>query len=110
MVILHEQVFVEKAKGAVSGVKVVAESYWETFERTIDDKISNVIKGIGMPSKDEIESLTQRVEDLTKAVEKIKAAEAPKPRAARKPAAKKTTTAKKAATPKKPAEKSTDKK
>ena len=83
---------VEKAKGAVNGVKVVAESYWETFERTIDDKISGVIKSIGVPSKDEIDSLSQRVEELTKAVAKIKTADAPKPRAARKPAAKKTTT------------------
>ncbi len=96
---------VEKAKGAVTGVKVVAESYWETFERTIDDKISGVIKGIGVPSKDEIDSLSQRVEDLTKAVAKIKTTEAPKARAARKPAAKKTTTVKKTTTTKKPADK-----
>ncbi len=31
---------VDQAKGAVTGVKVVAESYWETFERTLDDKVT----------------------------------------------------------------------
>ena len=90
---------VDKAKGAVTGVKVVAESYWETFERTLDEKVTNVIHKIGVPTKDEIDSLTKRVEDLTKAVEKFKTADAPKaaPKAARKPAAKKTAAKKPAA-------------
>jgi poly(hydroxyalkanoate) granule-associated protein len=87
---------VEKAKGAVSGVKVVAESYWETFERTIDDKVTAVIHRLGVPTKDEIDTLTDKVEILTTAIEKLRTKEAPKPRArsaakstARKPAAKK---------------------
>ncbi len=102
------KVHVEKAKGTVSGVKVVAESYWDTFENTIDEKISNVMNRLGVPLKDDLDSLSQRVEDLAKAVAKIKTTEAPKPRATRKPAAKKTATAKKPAA--KPAEKTTPKK
>ena len=99
---------VEQAKGAVSGVKVVAESYWETFERTLDDKVTAVIHRIGVPTKDEIDTLTERVESLTSAIEKLRTKQTPKPRtratAAKKPAsakpaakkapAKKTTTAK----------------
>jgi len=92
---------VDQAKGAVSGVKVVAESYWETFERTLDEKLTVVIHRIGVPTKDEIDTLTERVENLTSAIEKLRTKEAPKPRkranAAKKPAAKKTTTAKKPA-------------
>jgi poly(hydroxyalkanoate) granule-associated protein len=90
---------VEKAKGAVTGVKVVAESYWETFERTLDEKVTSVIHRIGVPTKDEIDTLTAKVENLTAAIDKLRAKEAPKPRtrsAASKPkaaATKKTSTA-----------------
>ena len=87
---------VDQAKGAVSGVKVVAESYWETFERTLDDKVTAVIHRIGVPTKDEIDTLTVRVEALTAAIDGLRTKETPKPRAAaaktpaaKKPAAKK---------------------
>ena len=97
---------VDQAKGAVSGVKTVAESYWETFERTVDDKVTTVIHRIGVPTKDEIDTLTDRVEALTDAIEKLRTKETPKPRAraaakkttTRKPAAKKTPAKKPAAT------------
>ena len=92
---------VDQARGAVSGVKVVAESYWETFARTLDEKVTAVIHRIGVPTKDEIDTLTERVENLTTAIEKLRTKAAPKPRkratATKKPAAKKATTAKKPA-------------
>ncbi len=66
---------VEQAKGAVSGVKVVAESYWETFERTLDDKVTGVIHRMGVPTKDEIDTLTERVENLTASIDKLRAKE-----------------------------------
>jgi poly(hydroxyalkanoate) granule-associated protein len=89
---------VEKAKGTVAGMKTVAESYWETFGRTVDDQMTAVIHRIGVPTKDEIEALTKKVEDLTVAVDNLRTKRAAKPKttAAKKPAAKKTT-AKKAA-------------
>ena len=98
---------VEQAKGAVTGVKVVAESYWETLERTLDEKVTGVIHRMGVPTKEEIDILTERVENLTAAIDGLRVTETPKPRtttkktaakktaAAKKPAAKKTTTAKK---------------
>jgi poly(hydroxyalkanoate) granule-associated protein len=88
------KVQVEKARGAVAGVKTVAESYWDTFGRTVDEKMTAVIHRIGVPTKDEIETLTRKVEDLTKAIEKLRAKEAP---AAPKPAARKPAAAKAAA-------------
>jgi len=90
---------VEKAKGTVSGMKTVAESYWETFGRTIDEQVTAVIHRIGVPSKDEIETLTKKVEDLTVAVDNLRTKSAAKPKAktAKKPAAKKATTKKAAA-------------
>ncbi len=93
---------VEKAKetavGTVTGVKAVAESYWETFEKKIDERLTGVIHTLGVPTKDEIETLTKKVEELTQTIEKLQKKEAParKP-AARKPAAKKTAATKTAA-------------
>jgi poly(hydroxyalkanoate) granule-associated protein len=90
---------VEKAKGTVAGMKTVAESYWETFGRTVDDQMTAVIHRIGVPTKDEIEALTKKVEDLTVAVDNLRTKRSAKPKttAAKKPAAKKTTTKKAAA-------------
>lgn len=90
----------EKAKGAATGVKTVAESYWDTFGQTIDDTVTKVIKRVGMPTKDEIKALNKKVAELTKAVENLKGADtkpAAKKPAARKPAASKRPAAKKPA-------------
>ena len=97
----------EQAKGTVLGMKTVAESYWETFGRTIDDKVTSAIHRIGVPTKDEIETLTKKVEALTVSIDKLRTKEAASAKArtttAKKAAApRKTTTAKKPA-PKKPA-------
>jgi len=79
---------VEKAKGAVTGVKTVAESYWETFEKTLDDRMTAVVHRLGVPTKDEIQTLTKKVDKLTSTIEKLqkKAAPARKPTAAAKTA------------------------
>jgi poly(hydroxyalkanoate) granule-associated protein len=88
---------VEKAKGTVAGMKTVAESYWETFGRTIDDQMTTVIHRIGVPTKDEIEALTKKVEDLTVAVDNLRTKSAATKPAAKKTTAKKTTARKTAA-------------
>ena len=96
----------EKAKGTVAGLKVVAESYWETFSRTVDDSVTTVVHRIGVPTKEEIETLTKKVEDLTAAVDNLRTKETPRPRTtAKKPATKRATTAKKTTTTKKTAAK-----
>jgi poly(hydroxyalkanoate) granule-associated protein len=64
---------VEQARGAVSGVKTVAESYWDTFERTLDEKFTAALHRIGVPTKDEIENLTKKVEELTVSIDKLRA-------------------------------------
>ncbi len=93
---------VEQARGTVAGMKTVAESYWETFGRTIDDKVTTVIHRIGVPTKDEIETLTKKVEDLTASIDKLRTKEAATARA-RATTAKKATAAKRATTTKKAA-------
>ena len=56
---------VEKAKSTVAGMKTVAESYWETFGRTVDDQMTAVIHRIGVPTKDEIETLRTQLRSKT---------------------------------------------
>lgn len=91
---------VEQAKGTVVGMKTVAESYWETFGRTVDDQMTAVIHRIGVPTKEEIESLTKKVEALTVAVDKLRTKEATATKSAAKKTAPKKTAAKKTATKK----------
>lgn len=82
----------DKAKGAATGVKTVAESYIDTFGRTIDDSVTQVIHKLGVPTNADIKALNKKVSELTKAVDKLKTGEAKpaaKKPAARKPAAKK---------------------
>ncbi len=79
----------ETALGTVTGVKAVAESYWETFEKKIDERLTGVIHTLGVPTKDEIEALTRKVEELTRTIEKLQKKDTP----ARKPAAKRPATA-----------------
>ena len=97
----------DKAKGAAAGVKTVAESYWDTFGQTLDDKLTSVIGRLGVPTKDEINGLNKKVADLTKAVDNLRTQQtkpAPSKAPARKPtAAKKPAEAKKAAPVKAPA-------
>ena len=52
---------VEKARGTVAGMKTVAESYWETFGRTVDDQVTAVIHRIGVPTKDEMKKFDESV-------------------------------------------------
>ncbi len=86
---------VERAKGTMAGMKTVAESYWETFGRTVDDQMTAVIHRIGVPTKEEIEILTQKVESLTVAVDKLRTKQASAPKPAAKKAAPKKAAAKK---------------
>jgi len=86
---------VERAKGTMAGMKTVAESYWETLGRTVDDQMTAVIHRIGVPTKEEIEILTQKVESLTVAVDKLRTKQASTPKPAPKKAAPKKAAAKK---------------
>ena len=82
---------IEKARGAVTGVKTVAESYWDTFGQTLDEKLSTVIHRLGVPTKNEIDTLNKKVDALNKAIKSLKTKEtkaAPKT-TTRKPATRK---------------------
>lgn len=77
---------VEKAKGAVGGMRTVAESYWETLEHTVDEQMTAVLHRIGVPTKDEIETLSKKVQDLTTSIEKLRGKETARARTPRRKA------------------------
>lgn len=83
---------VDRAKGR-------AENMWDRVEERLDDSVSGALHRLGVPSRDEIATLTRRVEDLTRVVEQLKDQPAPAKKPARKPAAKKPAARKTAAKP-----------
>jgi len=91
---------VEKAKDTMDGVKTSGESYWDTFSNTLDDRVTAIIRRIGVPNKDEIEGLTKKVENLTTSAEKLPEKKTTKPRTTKTAPARTTATKKPAASKK----------
>ncbi len=58
----------EKVEGAVGK----AESSFEKLGDAFDDKVAGTIKRLGVPSRNEINRLTKRVEELTLKVDQLK--------------------------------------
>ena len=81
----------DKAKGSAESTWDKVESTWDKVEQRVDQSVSDALGRFGVPSRDEIATLTKRVEELTAVVENLKKPAAKKP-AAKKPAAKKPAT------------------
>lgn len=64
-------------KGKVEEVRDAAETRFEKIGDTFDDNVAAAVAKLGVPSREEIQRLTKRVEELTAKVDKIK----PAPRA-----------------------------
>ena len=71
---------------AANKVKTEASGTWEKVEEKIDDAVTSSLGRFGVPSRDEIATLTKRVEELTRVVEQLKKP-APAPAPAKKTAA-----------------------
>lgn len=61
-----------KARKKVESTVGKAESSWEKLGEAFDEKVSAAIKRLGVPSRDEITTLTKRVEELTLKVDQLK--------------------------------------
>ena len=72
-------------KGKVKEAREAAGKEFEKLGDTFDDKVAAAVQKLGVPSRDEIQRLTKRVEELTAKVDKIK----PAPRARKTARAKK---------------------
>lgn len=62
-----------KAEEAAGKVRDQAETTWDKIEQRVDDTVATVLRRTGVPSREEIATLTRRVEELTAVVEKLKA-------------------------------------
>jgi poly(hydroxyalkanoate) granule-associated protein len=88
--------FKGQVEDAADRAKGQAESTWNKVEDRLDEAVTAALGRLGVPSRDEIATLTKRVEELTKVVEEL----SKKEKGASKPAAKSTARASKASTSK----------
>lgn len=69
-----------------------ASGSWDKLEQVFEDRVSRSLKSLGVPTQKDIQTLTKRVEELSKAVSALSNKKPAPSRAAAKPAAKKTAT------------------
>jgi poly(hydroxyalkanoate) granule-associated protein len=84
---------VDKASDVVDKAKSKAGSTWDDLGSKVDETITSALHRLGVPTREEIRNLTQRVEELNAKVELLRprvthAAPATEKSAAHKPAAK----------------------
>ena len=66
------KVEVDKMKSEVDRMKTKAESTFESWGDKLDEKLSAALHRLGVPTRDEIRNLTQRVEELNAKIEQLK--------------------------------------
>ena len=75
----------------VKDAKGVAEDTFDRMGKGLDEQVAETLGRLGVPTRDEIQKLTKRVEQLNRKMDQLKTRPAAKPRTT---TAKKTTTAK----------------
>ena len=61
----------DAVKRTVDNAKGKAEDLWSRFEGMFNEKIAHALQKAGVPSKEEITQLTQRVDSLMEAINKL---------------------------------------
>ncbi|MES2150164.1 MAG: phasin family protein [Pseudomonadota bacterium] len=84
----------ETVTKVADGVSKQASGSWDKLEQVFEDRVARALSTIGVPTQKDIQALTRRVEQLSKAVATLTGKKAPAaakaaPKAAAKPAAKK---------------------
>jgi poly(hydroxyalkanoate) granule-associated protein len=64
----------KSAQEAMSDVKSKATDTWDRLEQVFVDRVARALHSLNVPTKHDIDSLSKRVHDLTKAAEKMTAA------------------------------------
>jgi poly(hydroxyalkanoate) granule-associated protein len=62
----------EAAKSKVDSVKSQAENAWSGLGDKLDDTLSSALHRLGVPTRDEIRNLTQKIDELNSKVEQLK--------------------------------------
>ena len=79
-----------KVSEVVDNVSKQAAGSWDKLEQVFEDRVSRSLKSLGIPTQDDIQALTRRVEELSKEVAALSGKKPPtRKTAAKKVAAKK---------------------
>src|SRR6202035_4208527 len=62
----------DKAKDVKEKVKDKAESAWSGLGDKVDETVTSALNRMGVPTRDEIRNLTQKIEELNSKVEQLK--------------------------------------
>ena len=71
------------------GVSKQASGSWDKLEQVFEDRVARALSSIGVPTQKDIQELTRRVEQLSRAVASATGKKTPATKAVAKPAAKK---------------------
>jgi poly(hydroxyalkanoate) granule-associated protein len=66
------KVEVDKVKAEADRFKAKAESTFENLGDKLDEKLTSTLRRLGVPTRDEIRNLTQKVEELNAKIEQLK--------------------------------------
>ena len=76
---------VAEARGSVEStlgqVRERSQETWDKLEKVFENRVSRALGRLGVPGRDEIKTLTRRVEELSHEVRKLNGGSAPKKRA-----------------------------
>jgi len=66
---------VDSVKKSVGSIRGQAEDLWHKIEDAIQDRVSGTLQKMGVPSREEIAQLNQRVDALMAAIDKLNASQ-----------------------------------
>lgn len=69
----------QAAEETAERARRAAEGAWEQIGGAFDDKLAKALHRIGVPTREEINALSRRIEELTRAVERARAKQGSKP-------------------------------
>jgi len=62
---------VEEMKDRVEEMRGKASDTWDRFEQVFQDRVARALNSLGIPTNDDIQNLSRRVEELNESVKKL---------------------------------------
>jgi len=69
----------ERARKVAESARQAAQELWGKAGSGLDESVAHALKKVGVPTRDEIAALSRRVEELTRAVERLRGTESASP-------------------------------
>jgi poly(hydroxyalkanoate) granule-associated protein len=61
----------KSADDKIAEVSATASGTWEKLEQVFEDRVARALRGLGVPTGEDVKELSARVSELTKVVEKL---------------------------------------